>query len=336
VEVVGAGTEPRVPVLAVALASATDLLAIAAALMGQGRPLGYLVAAALHLVAVVPLLVTRQLAGSRRSLMLALAATLPAVGVLLGALALGTPGRAELATPLQDEGLPAPVLDPAQVRRVAEAPSTCEAFLIAGPEERRAILAALTRRGDAGAVALLRWALSAAPPELAVEAALALEELRAGFDERLEECRAKLSSLRSPAAALAAGSTVVQALESGIVEPALMGMLSAEARRYFGMVVERDPDRASALVELQARLELVVMRPEEALRLIDEALPRAGVRGRPALYALREKALLASHDIPWEGPSMMATYRPPPPPPLDGRQALRALAVAGGARGADR
>ena len=63
-------------------------------------------------------------------------------------------------------------------------------------EERRAIIATLVRRGDADAVALLRWALGASDPDLAVDAALALEEMTASFDARLAACRDALAAAR--------------------------------------------------------------------------------------------------------------------------------------------
>ena len=97
--------------------------------------------------------------------------------------------------------------------------------------------------------------------------------------------------------------------------------------------------RITELAERRAQLELTAMRPDQALTVLDQALPRVEPAARAALYALRERALLASHDISWEGPSMMVTYRPspaPPPPPLAGGQPRPRLALASGARGAAR
>ncbi len=50
--------------------------------------------------------------------------------------------------------------------------------------------------------------------------------------------------------------------------------------------------------------------------------------------ALREEAVLASHSLPWEGPSVLATYQHPlAPPPLTARRRFgtaRALAMPRG------
>ena len=77
-----------------------------------------------------------------------------------------------------------------ELRRLGEALPCCEALISGSQEERRAIIATLTRRADADAVALLRWALGAPDPELAVEAALAIEEMTAAFEARLAESAA--------------------------------------------------------------------------------------------------------------------------------------------------
>ena len=81
--------------------------------------------------------------------------------------------------------------------RLAAALPSCEALSAGTVEERRAIIATLVRRADADAVALLRWALGASDPDLAVDAALALEELTASFDARLAACRDALAAARS-------------------------------------------------------------------------------------------------------------------------------------------
>ena len=80
--------------------------------------------------------------------------------------------------------------------RLAAALPSCEALSAGTVEERRAIIATLVRRADADAVALLRWALGASDPDLAVDAALALEELTASFDARLAACRDALAAAR--------------------------------------------------------------------------------------------------------------------------------------------
>ena len=68
---------------------------------------------------------------------------------------------------------------------MAEGLSCCEALLVADADERRAILSTLSRHPDRNAIDLLRWALASPHPDLAVEAALALEDIGATFDATL-------------------------------------------------------------------------------------------------------------------------------------------------------
>jgi hypothetical protein len=60
-------------------------------------------------------------------------------------------------------------------------------------------------------------------------------------------------------------------------------------------------------------MELAVLRPDSALEVIDRALATASPAMRLELHALRQEAVLASHSLPWEGPSALATYRRPLP-----------------------
>jgi hypothetical protein len=193
----------------------------------------------------------------------------------------------------------------------------------------------LTRRADADAVALLRWALGSADAELAVDAAVAMEEMASSFEARLAEARTVLAVEPSgagegraspdvgvlPEAALAAAEMVTHAIAAGIVDPALIAKLAHEARHYF-IAAARDagPERALAAALGRARLELEVLRPDTALACLDEALAKQGPEAEPALLALREEAVLASHALPWEGPSALATYQQALPPPLTARR----------------
>jgi hypothetical protein len=226
--------------------------------------------------------------------------------------------------------------------RLAVALPSCEALMAGTVEERRAIIATLVRRGDADAVAMLRWALGASDPDLAVDAALALEEMTASFDVRLAACRDALAAARGtgeaasaalPAmaateAGLAAADLITHAIEVGVVDPALVPVLAAEAREDFE-IAAGDAAQADAVAVGRTLLELLAMRPDTALTVIDAALPRAGAEARQTLLAYREEAQLASHTLPWEGPSALATYHVRRhsqaqrlPPPLTARRRL--------------
>jgi hypothetical protein len=347
----------RLPAAPFIAAGALDLVALALLVTHPaGRP--FAVAAALHLGALLPLLAAGRLTASERALGAAFVFALPVVGAPLGALALGSDGEGALEAPPPTRlGLAdAPRVE--ELRQLGEALPCCEALLAATPEERRAIIATLTRRADADAVALLRWALGSADAELAVDAAVAMEEMAASFEARLAEARAGLAppsggspdaglappsggspdaalappSGGSPDAALDAAEMVTQAIGAGIVDPALVPTLAHEARRYFIVAAgDAGPELALAAALGRARLELEVLRPDTALACLDDALARLGPESEPALLALREEAVLASHALPWEGPSALATYqhRGVVPPPLTARRRFGTGRVTG-------
>jgi hypothetical protein len=277
-------------------------------------------AALLHVLSAAPLATARGLAPSERALAATMVLTLPVFGGPLAALALGTAGRAELAQAAPEEASAPPPLDPEEVRRMAEALPCCEALLAGEVEERRAIIATLTRRADGDALALLRWALGAPDADLAVEAALALEDVNATFEARLDGWRREMRERPSFEAALGAAETVLHAIEAGIADPSLVPSLAHEARGFFDEAGRLEPARYDDVALGRARLELAVLRPDSALACIDGALTTASPGARAELLALRQEAVLASHALPWEGPSALATYRPPMPPPLTSRR----------------
>jgi hypothetical protein len=215
-------------------------------------------------------------------------------------------------------------------------------------------------------VALLRWALGASDPDLAVDAALALEEMTASFDARLSACRealaaaqggateretaAPVATLPASEAALAAAELITHAIDVGVADPALVPALASEARDDYALA-GADSTQAGAVAIGRTQLELGALRPDTALACIDAALPGVGPEIRPVLLSLREEALLASHALPWEGPSALASYqvrawsharRPPPltarrrlgnlaPPPLSGSIRVGPVQVPGAA-----
>jgi len=182
-------------------------------------------------------------------------------------------------------------------------------LLASAPEERGAILATLSRNADRESVGLLRWALSSSHPELAVEAALALEDIGATFDSDLAGARAKLAESPSADSALAVAGSITEAIEAGVADAPLVPGLADEARDAYNRAAEMAPARFEAIAIGRARLELAVLRPDTALEVIDRALQTASGSAQVELNALRQDAVLASHSMPWEGPSSLATYR---------------------------
>ena len=313
-----------------------------------------LLTALLHLAALVPSALAPALPRSERLLGAAYAFAIPVFGAPLAAISLGTAGHSELVE-ADPTALPAAAEAPRaeELRSLGEALPTCEALLAGSSDERRAIIATLALRADAGAVALLRWALGAANPDLAVESALAIEEMTASFEARMDDHRKALAATPSrPDEALAAAELATDAIEAGLAEPALLPTLAHEARGYFSAALAVEPTRAAAVAIGRARLELAVLRPDAALEAIDEVVlaegdgesepvlaARSVEKIEPAememLLALRDEAVMATHALPWESASALASYHPASPPPLIRRRLSAARRLSGlHARGA--
>ena len=83
----------------------------------------------------------------------------------------------------------------------------------------------------------------------------------------------------------------------------------------------------------RARLELAILRPDLAIVAIDQALPSAPPAIGVELHKLRDEAEVRSHDLPWESPSLLSTWRSfRPGRSLSGRSA--AVAASASRRGA--
>jgi hypothetical protein len=356
---------PRPPVAPWIVASIADLVGLGL-VVGVQEMWTLFAAAGLHLAALLPIASMRALSSSEKALAMSFVFAFPVLGAPLALLALEH-GNGDLASDLMQAPTAPPDTVAADFGRLAVALPSCEALTAGTIEERRAIIATLVRRGDADAVALLRWALGASDPDLAVDAALALEEMTASFDARLAACREALAAAQGPAdtaaptaspaptlpaaeAALAAAELITHAIDVGVADPALVPALASEARDDYALA-GTDSTQADAVAIGRTQLELGALRPDTALACIDAALPTAGPEIRPVLLSLREEALLASHALPWEGPSALASYqvrahsharRPPPltarrrlgilpPPPLSGSIRVGPVQVPGAA-----
>jgi hypothetical protein len=304
------GTRQQFPTLAIGVAIGIDL--VAAGLLGVRLISGAL---ALHLVSTGSLLLARGLRGSRRALLLAFSLTLPIVGGLAAAMVLVRKGSGDgglaidLEVGISDEDAPPSGPNVALIRTFADALPVADALLVAGTEDRRAMLWALGRRFDADAVTVLRWALTAASNELGLEAALALEDLAISFERQLQTHREALTAAPTHDQAMAAGHWIARGFEVGLIDVARVGAFAKEARGHFATARTLRPEAAAEITLAHARMELSILRPDKALDLLDAALAAEAGPLRGELRALREEAALCAHDLPWEGPSMLRTYR---------------------------
>lgn len=134
------------------------------------------IAACLHVAAVLLLAGWPGRDDGRRLLGAASVLAVPCVGAAIAAAVLASrgDGHAALARDLGRRGGSTPARPVAP--RFAEL-SSCDALLAGDDERRRATLAGLARRADPQGMMLLRWAARGDDPDLALLAALALDEI---------------------------------------------------------------------------------------------------------------------------------------------------------------
>ncbi|HUD73126.1 MAG TPA: hypothetical protein VMQ62_14295 [Dongiaceae bacterium] len=154
--------------------------AAAALLIGsapQPDAVAVAIAAGLHLAAAWLLASWPGRNDGRRLLGAATVLAIPCIGAVIAAAVLSTRGEGTAGSGLDfgrvDRSSPA---RPA-VTRSEDLIPTCDALLDGDEERRRAALAGLTRRADPEGMLLLRWAARGDDPDLALLAALALDEI---------------------------------------------------------------------------------------------------------------------------------------------------------------
>ena len=133
---------------------------------------------------------------------------------------------------------------------------------------------------------------------------------------------------------MAAGAWITHGVEVGILDVGRMQTFASEARKHFTTALALSPEAAADVALARANLELAVLRPDKALDVLDEVLATGTTPRHDELRRLRDEAALRSHDLPWEGTSLLATYRRQLPPRWrEGRQVRRGgLARRGASR----
>jgi hypothetical protein len=260
-------------------------------LAAQGSVALYLLAGLLHALAAGVVWIGAKVSRSRRLFMTALAVTLPLVGPLIAALVLATHGRGDIALFFAADQPTPRAITAEDVRRLTDRLPPCEALLSTNRDERGATFAMLTRQADAPAIRILRWALSGQDPELAVEAALALEDLSTQFERRAVTSREALRIEPGFANALAAADILAEAIQSGLVDSSLVSALASEARRCYRKAESFAPERMAEVALKRARLELAVLCPSEALAVLKRA--REAGDGADLLALRAEEEILA-------------------------------------------
>ena len=166
--------------ITIALCLALEAASLALLLSGAsllGAPRG-VAAAVLHLTAALLVAAGPTPQSSRRWLCAAVVLAVPCVGAAVATAVLCTKGRGPDSAGRGFGIHRRRALTVADARRLGETLSPPDALDLGDEEQRRAALLALARRTDPEGVTLLRWAASGRDPDLALLAALALDEIR--------------------------------------------------------------------------------------------------------------------------------------------------------------
>lgn len=177
----GPGRAALVVACALVDALATVILLLGAA---HRRELEWVAAVGLHLLAALLLAILPTEQSSRRWLSMAAALAVPGAGFGVAAVVLATRGRGTAALERRPRARRPPALTPEAAKRLAGGLSPGDALHCGDDERRRAALLALARRADPEAMTLLRRAAADRDPDLALSAALALDEIRERVERR--------------------------------------------------------------------------------------------------------------------------------------------------------
>jgi len=175
--------------------------------------------------------------------------------------------------------------------RLVGALPPCEALVSGDADARRATITQLSRRAGSEDIAILRWARNQRDADVAVEAALALNELEQRFEQDLREARAAVAAQPSFTSHAALVTAICSGVVAGIVDPPLISKLAVDARIHYLEASVMDPDAARELVIPYVRLELAARRPDLALALTKRALARSA---DPTLIQLYTEAAYAA------------------------------------------
>jgi hypothetical protein len=250
------------------LSAALDASALAVLMVSPGDVNLLPAATMLHLMAVAAVWMHFDVDRSRMWLASALVLMLPLVGVAVAMLEQAIAGREEIAHFFTTDVAKAPPLTAEQVSRLTDSLSPSDALLSDNAEERRTTLAMLVRRADSETVGLLRWAVAGPNPELAVEAALALEDLSLQFEARAAGCRKAVEERPSFETALFAADTIAAGIHVGLADPMLVAPLAAEARKYYEQAARFTRDWWPEVAARWARLEEAALRPDRASEVL--------------------------------------------------------------------
>jgi len=246
----------KASLLPLLLATCLDGLALAVAVSGRGAASAWIAPAALHLLAFAAAGLATRAGRSQRALVAALTLTLPLLGAPVAMVALRTRRRGEVGEIPAREAVDRRSLTVADVRRLTDGLSASESLMSGSPDEKTATVGMLTRHPDAGSIALLRRAVATGDADLAVEAALALEDLGAQLGVSAAAAHEELDGNPGFERALAHADLLASAVHSGLPDASLIARLVADARRGYERAAALCPRLLREIAGRRARLEL--------------------------------------------------------------------------------
>lgn len=246
-------------------AAAIAQAALWAGAIDRGGTFAVVTAIALQLGTVLPIV---QSLPRRRGLAAALSLTVPVVGPIAATLAASVSGHRarELLRGPQPE--PRRIDGHEIVNALVDAVPACEAVLSPNAEVRRSCLARLARRANASDIAILRWARAQSSGDIAVEIALALEDVVARFESRAADARRAAAVSPGYDAHAHAFRVLVAGICNGAVDEPAVESLAKEARHHHEAARAADGDRARELLADRARLELAVDQPGQVIEML--------------------------------------------------------------------
>lgn len=232
---------------------------------------------------------------SRRLLAGTLVVLVPLAGPLLAMLVRRTRGGRVAEEPDYDE--PLRRISDSDVSRLGDLPSIVERLLSSDSAERLSALVALSSAGDATAVAVLRWTIEHGSPEVVLDAALTLEEIDLRCETRIQATRDALAAHQTYERALAAAEASAYPVMHRIADAATAPALAAQARVYYELAAELEPQRAAELEEKVARLELATGSPRAALAILNRLVDQLDGEAYTRVAGLRDDAAFAARDF---------------------------------------
>ena len=230
--------------------------------------------------------------GSRRLLASVVALMVPLAGPLLAVLV--RYGRGRGTVPPSERRAAARIHRSATgVHRVSRLPPVLDRLMSPDAQERLAALVALSNPGDATAIALLRWTLDHGTTEMALDAALALEELDRRREARRAATRRALDEAPSFDRALAAADAFADAVLTRFADGPSLAVMVVQARDAYQLALGLAPERWAEIHERLAHLELAAGFPGLALDHLSllAAVPGADLT---RLLELRDRAAFAA------------------------------------------